>query len=258
MFMTNCAGCKTPFAGQTTKFHCTGCNWMAYCSKPCQTKHWKKHKTQCAEIAKKMDTPEAELRKFVKKQMLEQFPEADPEKIEYLTEVHTKAMKKEVKAGTKYSSLEQAYGAHHELTLEAKEKHAKAFKQQKGMNVDFHIDFLMKLLPDSAIPELRAITTREQMVKLFSFVDMRKGVVDEEVLANAAAAMKLAEETGGPAARTPKKPEETGTRCQFCDKLVLLRLWCPKCKQAFYCDKECQGKDWKKHKKTCKAPADAK
>ena len=43
--------------------------------------------------------------------------------------------------------------------------------------------------------------------------------------------------------------------CQFCDKeVVLLRLRCSKCKQAFYCDKECQGKDCKRHKNVCKAP----
>ena len=88
--------------------------------------------------------------------------------------------------------------------------------------------------------------------------------------------MRLVNETGGPAVCTPKKAEEgafsekmendpakgrvLGTaRCQFCDKEILfLRLCCSKCKQAFYCDKEFQGKDWKRQKKTCKAPEGAK
>ena len=255
MFSTNCAACETPFAGQTKKYHCSGCHWVAYCSKQCQTKHWKEHKTECAED---LVSPEATIKKGVKKEILERFGDFGPETVEYLTDVHTKAYKMKVKAATKHTSSEQAYGADHALTLEAEEKHAQACEKLRKLNLDSHKDILMKVFPQCSDPELRAITTREQMEKFLSFVDMRKGVIDEEVLANAAAAMKLAEETGGPAARTPKKPEETGTRCQFCDKLVLLRLWCPKCKQAFYCDKECQGKDWKKHKKTCNAPADAK
>ena len=80
--------------------------------------------------------------------------------------------------------------------------------------------------------------------------------------------MKIKQEVLGPAARTIQEemPRQEGgraakkePRCQFCDKEVLLRpMWCSICKQAFYCDKECQGMDWKKHKKTCKAPGDAK
>ena len=42
--------------------------------------------------------------------------------------------------------------------------------------------------------------------------------------------------------------------CQFCQKKDPTKQ-CSICKQAFYCDKECQNKDWKKHKKTCKADA---
>ena len=80
--------------------------------------------------------------------------------------------------------------------------------------------------------------------------------------------MKIKQEVLGPAARTIQEemPRQEGgraaknePRCQFCDKeVLLLRLCCSKCKQAFYCDKEFQGKDWKRQKKTCKAPEGAK
>ena len=47
----------------------------------------------------------------------------------------------------------------------------------------------------------------------------------------------------------PKRRVLGTARCRFCDKEILfLRLCCSKFKQAFYCDKEFQGKDWKRHK----------
>ena len=184
----------------------------------------------------------------------------DSEEMEYETEVFSTTLKKDNKAKMNYEFCLRENGEHHELTIQAKEKYKQAHGNVFEDRREHHIDGLMEKLPLHSDPELRAITTREQSMELLSFANFekaRKGLGDDELLVDALAAMKLAKETGGPAARTPKKPEKTGPRCQFCHKEVP-HLRCSICKQAFYCDKECQGKDWKKHKKTCKAPGEAK
>ena len=56
-------------------------------------KDWKEHKPECAVLAEKVDSPAIETKGVVKNEMLKQFPEADSETIEYLTEVHSKASK---------------------------------------------------------------------------------------------------------------------------------------------------------------------
>jgi hypothetical protein len=40
-----------------------------------------------------------------------------------------------------------------------------------------------------------------------------------------------------------------GTLCRVCNKLS--SKCCCRCKQAYYCSKECQMKDWLEHKKYC-------
>ena len=136
-----------------------------------------------------------------------------------------------MKTATKYDFFVEEYGARHELTLQAKEKHKQAYKNVLEGRQEYHIDALC------SNPELRVIITREQLMELLSSANVEKarnGRFDDELLENALAAMKIAKETGGPAARTPKKPVKTGPRCQFCDKEVpLKRLWCSICKQAF-------------------------
>jgi hypothetical protein len=58
-----------------------------------------------------------------------------------------------------------------------------------------------------------------------------------------------------PATRTqPRQPEKEG--CLKCDAATTKAgnplLKCSKCKTAQYCSPDCQKKDWKKHKQTCK------
>jgi len=45
----------------------------------------------------------------------------------------------------------------------------------------------------------------------------------------------------------PAAPPE----CNSCNKIAMNR--CGRCALVWYCSRECQSKDWKKHKKTCKA-----
>ena len=208
-------------------------------------------------IVKNFDSPSIAREKFVKGELLKKHPAADSEKIEHVTEVLSKALKKDEKAKINYEFHLQKYGEYHEKTIQAKEKYKQAYDAVIEAEKQEQIDVILANLPFSSNPELRAITTREQLVELLSFANFekcRKGLDDFDLLENALAQMKLAKETGGPAARTPKKPEETGDHYQFCHKKGPTKH-CSKCKQAFYCDKECQGKDWKKHKKTCKADA---
>jgi hypothetical protein len=40
--------------------------------------------------------------------------------------------------------------------------------------------------------------------------------------------------------------------CNTCNKIDEKLKKCTRCKTMFYCSKECQVKDWKKHKKICK------
>jgi len=44
-----------------------------------------------------------------------------------------------------------------------------------------------------------------------------------------------------------------GFKCANCQKEALRR--CSKCKQEFYCSRECQVEHWKSHKKACQVPA---
>ena len=279
MFTTHCSGCNQLFGGENKRLRCTKCMWISYCSKLCQEKDWKRHKLICAMIVKNFDSPSIAREKFVKGELLKKHPAADSEKIEHVTEVLSKALKKDEKAKINYEFHLQKYGEYHEKTIQAKEKYKQAYDAVIEAEKQEQIDVILANLPFSSNPELRAITTREQLVELLSFANFekcRKGLDDFDLLENALAQMKLAketggpaartqtkpeetgvakpEETGGPAARTPKKPEETGDHYQFCHKKGPTKH-CSKCKQAFYCDKECQGKDWKKHKKTCKADA---
>lgn len=43
-------------------------------------------------------------------------------------------------------------------------------------------------------------------------------------------------------------------RCDKCDKEFEKLLACSRCKQAFYCSRECQNAAWKHHKNICKRP----
>ena len=207
----------------------------------------KEHKPICAEYAGK-GSPTMMLEEVVEQTVLEEYPEADAEKKAYVKHIYTQAFKNQMKFTRKYD--EKEFEA---LNVPADQ----VFKTTVQGFGEMKLNEALEMLPFLSNPELRAITTREQLMELLSFADFekcRKGLDDFDILENALAAMKLAKETGGPAARTPKKQEETGTRCQFCHKKGPTKH-CSKCKQAFYCNKECQGKDWKKHKKTCKADA---
>ena len=110
------------------------------------------------------------------------------------------------------------------------------------------IDTILENLPFSSIPELQAITTREQLMELLSianFEKVQKGMDSDEILVEAIAAMKLAKETGSPAARSPKKPEafqekredgpakKEGPRCKFCDKEVSCACAAPSASRPF-------------------------
>ena len=48
------------------------------------------------------------------------------------------------------------------------------------------------------------------------------------------------------------KNKLNGKRCNYCNKIDGKLKTCTRCKQAFYCSKKCQKKDWKNHKKVCK------
>ena len=48
------------------------------------------------------------------------------------------------------------------------------------------------------------------------------------------------------------KNKLNGKRCNYCNKIDAKLKKCTRCKQAFYCSKKCQKKDWKNHKKVCK------
>lgn len=46
--------------------------------------------------------------------------------------------------------------------------------------------------------------------------------------------------------------EDVGSRtCEYCVKLKTRPMRCSRCQQAFYCDKDCQRQDWKRHKQWC-------
>ena len=46
--------------------------------------------------------------------------------------------------------------------------------------------------------------------------------------------------------------------CQLCGKEAQKMKKCSVCKLARYCTEECQLKDWKEHKKSCKPKAAAR
>ena len=43
-------------------------------------------------------------------------------------------------------------------------------------------------------------------------------------------------------------------RCDKCDKEFEKLLQCGRCKNAFYCSRECQNNAWKRHKNICRKP----
>ena len=47
------------------------------------------------------------------------------------------------------------------------------------------------------------------------------------------------------------KPENLDHACTHCHKSGEKLMFCAKCKNAMYCDRECQRIDWEKHKKDC-------
>ena len=59
-----CAVCKKePEVGQVLK-RCTACFSVAYCSKKCQVKDWKRHKEECDELKKINEQRVAEMDDF--------------------------------------------------------------------------------------------------------------------------------------------------------------------------------------------------
>merc|ERR1719317_16606 len=63
--------------------------------------------------------------------------------------------------------------------------------------------------------------------------------------------LKIKHETKRGKLNRPKL-EPPPPRCSFCDKLLTKPLSCGQCKTARYCSRNCQRKDWKTHKKTCR------
>ena len=49
----------------------------------------------------------------------------------------------------------------------------------------------------------------------------------------------------------PKIVIPKSAKCSNCKGREQKMMACGQCKQAFYCSKECQKKDWKQHKKSC-------
>ena len=89
-----------------------------------------------------------------------------------------------MKTATKYDFFVEEYGARHELTLQAKEKHKQAYKNVLEGRQEHHIDALLEILSLCSNPELRVITTREQFMELLSFANVekaRKGRFDDEL-----------------------------------------------------------------------------
>ena len=66
-----------------------------------------------------------EREKFVKEELLKKFPEADCVKIEYLTEVLSKAFRKDEKAKINSEFCLREYGEHHEVTIKQKRSMSK-------------------------------------------------------------------------------------------------------------------------------------
>ncbi|RPA83751.1 hypothetical protein BJ508DRAFT_341341 [Ascobolus immersus RN42] len=48
-------------------------------------------------------------------------------------------------------------------------------------------------------------------------------------------------------------PDPVERKCHQCGKILENIKHCPKCKVAYYCNRECQTKHWQKHKKACAA-----
>lgn len=64
----------------------------------------------------------------------------------------------------------------------------------------------------------------------------------------AAAAAAMANDSGGPGGPSPS--ERDRQYCELCGKMENL-LRCSRCRSSFYCSKEHQRQDWKKHKLVC-------
>jgi hypothetical protein len=68
---------------------------------------------------------------------------------------------------------------------------------------------------------------------------------------------ELASRHGADSSKAPKPGnaifrEKCGARmCHWCTKIAIDLSRCNRCGIAFYCDKTCQKKDWKRHKKWC-------
>jgi hypothetical protein len=43
-----------------------------------------------------------------------------------------------------------------------------------------------------------------------------------------------------------------GSTCEVCHRLVKKLKHCERCNSTYYCGRECQKKDWNRHKKMCK------
>ena len=125
--LTSCGGCKKlqGFGVQNKWLICTMCMWISYCSKSCQEKKGERHKPVCAFIAKNFESLPMERKKFVKEELLKKFPEADCVKIEYLTEVLSKAFRKDEKAKINSEFCLREYGEHHEVTIKQKRSMSK-------------------------------------------------------------------------------------------------------------------------------------
>ena len=52
--------------------------------------------------------------------------------------------------------------------------------------------------------------------------------------------------------------EDLEILCTVCDKVAAKAGRCARCKDAWYCGRDCQAKDWKNHKKQCKKVAEKK
>ncbi len=93
-----------------------------------------------------------------------------------------------------------------------------------------------------------------RIMKLTDPVEINKYLADAE----AGDILKYDPMTGYKFGRDPlNSPITPQNRCHFCDHIppkwdktkTLLR--CSACKAVKYCDRECQSKDWKFHKKGC-------
>ena len=241
-----CHNCQKIIRGERTK--CTGCESVSYCSIPCQTIHWTKHKNDCNGSAKFVihvgTQAQQKVRTAVKK----------PSKR------RTTKAKKPSKPSKKYVEEESDSSPETPEDVPMSKLQKKVFKTDTDMP---DVNLIQTGVPETETPETNVPEDKmpkanvpkadvpEMPVPVTDFPEGAEPEIEADLPDTSAT--NVEDDVVSKQKKKLKSKTTANIRCAYCGNRPPSKPQrCARCHKVFYCGQECQKADWKDHKAICK------